>query len=42
MVRLDHVWELRCRDALLVGLYYFFKLLCHDLHLVGFNVTLKY
>ena len=29
-------------NALLVGLYYVFKLLCHDLHLVGFHVSFKY
>ena len=38
VVRLHHVSELRCCDALLVGLYYVFRLLCHDLHLVGFHV----
>ena len=42
VVRLHHVWELRCREALLVGLYYVFKLLYHDLHLVGFHLSLKY
>ena len=42
VVRLDHFSELHCRDALLVGLYYVFKLLCHDLHLVDFHVSFKY
>ena len=42
MVRLYHASELRYRDALLVGLYYVFKLLCHDLHLISFHVTFKY
>ena len=41
-VRLCHVLELRCRDALLVGLYYGFMILCHDLHLLGFHVSFKY
>ena len=30
------------RDALLVGLYYVFKLLCRALHLVGFHVSFKF
>ena len=38
VVRLHHVSELRCCDAFLVGLYYVFRLLCHDLHLLGFHV----
>ena len=42
MVRLYHASELRYRDALLVGLYYVFKLLCHDLHLVCFHASFKY
>ena len=29
----------RYRNALLVILYYVFKLLCHDFHLVGFHVS---
>ena len=37
--RLHHVPELRCRDALLVGLYYVFN---HVLLLVGFHVSFKY
>ena len=32
----------RCRDVLLVGPYCFFKLLCHNLHLVEFYVSFKY
>ena len=40
--RVHHVSELRFRDVLLVGLYYTFKLLCHNLHLVGFQVSFKY
>ena len=40
VVRLHHVWELRCCDAFLYyGLYYIFKLVSHDLHLVGFQVS---
>ena len=42
MVRLHHVSELRCCDALLIGLYYALKLLCHDLNLEGFHVSFKY
>ena len=34
--------QLLCRDALLVGLWYVFKLPCHDLHLEGFHVSFKY
>ena len=34
--------KLHCRDALLVGLYYFFMLFCHDLYLAGFHVSFKY
>ena len=41
VVHPHHVSELRCRDALLVELFYVFKLLCHDLHLVGFHVSFK-
>ena len=36
VVCLHHVMELHFRDVLLVGLYYTFKLLCPNLHLVGF------
>ena len=36
VVCLHHVLELRFTDDLLVGLYYSFKLLCRNLHLVGF------
>ena len=42
MLRLHHVSELHCRDALLVGLNYVFKLPCHDLYLVGLRVSFKY
>ena len=42
MVRLHHTLELRCRDVLLVGRYYVFKLIFHDLHLVGFHISFKY
>ena len=35
VVCLHHVSELPFRDVLLVGLYYIFKLLCLNLHLVG-------
>ena len=38
-VRLHDVSELCFRDILSVGLYYVFKLRCHDLHLVGFHVS---
>ena len=41
VIRFHHISELRCRDVLLVSLYYFFKLLCHNLHLVGFHVSFK-
>ena len=37
VVRLHHVSELRCCDGL-----YVFKLLCHELNLVGFHVSFKY
>ena len=40
--RLYHLLELRCWHALSVGLYYVFKLLCHNLCLVGFHVSFKY
>ena len=36
-VRLHHVSELGCCDGL-----YVFKLLCHELNLVGFHVSFKY
>ena len=36
------VVTLRCCDALLIGLYYAFKLLCHDLNLEGFHVSFMY
>ena len=42
VVRLHHVSELRCCDALLVGPYYVFKLLFHDFHLIAFYVSFKY
>ena len=42
VVCLRPVSELLCCNALLVSLYYFFKLLCHDLHLVGFHISFKY
>ena len=35
-VCLHHVLELRFHEILLVGLYYTFKLLCPNFHLVGF------
>ena len=34
--------QLRCCDALLIGLYNVFKLLCHELNLVSFQVSFKY
>ena len=37
VVGLHHVSELRCCDGL-----YIFKLLCHELNLVGFHVSFKY
>ena len=36
MVCLHHVMELHFRDVLLVRLYCTFKLLCRELHLIGF------
>ena len=39
VVHIHPVSELRCCDALLIGLYYVFKLICHYLHLVGFHVS---
>ena len=42
VVRLHQVSELRFCDVLLVGLYYVFKLLCHDLQLIGIHVSFKY
>ena len=41
VVRLHQVSELRCCDPLLIGLYYIFKLLCHELNLIGFHVSFK-
>ena len=43
VVRLHHVSKLRFLDALSLpyGLYYVFILLYHDLHLVGFHVSLN-
>ena len=42
VVRLHQVLQLRCCDALLLDVYYVFKLLCHNLHLVGFHIWFKY
>ena len=42
VVRFHHVSELRCCDALLISLYYVFRLLCHELNPVGFHVSFKY
>ena len=42
VARLHHVSELPFRDVLLVSLYCTLKLLCHNLHLVGFYVSFKY
>ena len=42
VVHLYHVSGLRYCDALLIGLYYVSKLLCHELNLVSFHVSFKY
>ena len=42
VVRLHLVSELRCCDALLMSLYYAFKLLNYELNLIGFHVSFKY
>ena len=42
VVSLHHVSELHFWNALSVGLYYVFKLLCHGLRLVGIHVSFKY
>ena len=42
VVRLHLVSGLRCCDALLLGLYYAFKLFNYELNLIGFHVSFKY
>ena len=42
VVHLHHVSILPCCDALLIGHYYVFKLLCHELNLPSFHASFKY